>query len=139
MISLSLILRTATRLNMPLLLVFSVYLLLRGHNEPGGGFIAGLMAASAFALYAVAYGAEKMLQLLRFEPQVIIGVGLLLALASGLPGLLLGQAFLSGMWWSFYIGDLAIKLSTVLIFDIGVYLVVLGVASTIVLVLAEEE
>lgn len=139
MISLSLILRTATRLIMPLLLVVSIYLLLRGHDQPGGGFIAGLMAASAFALYAVAYGAEAMARLLRFEPHAIIGGGLLVALASGIPGMLLGQPFLTGLWWTFYLNELAIKLSTVLVFDIGVYLVVLGVASTIVLVLAEEE
>lgn len=137
-ISLSLVLRTATRLMMPLLLILSVYMLLRGHDKPGGGFIAGLMAASAFALYAVAYGTEAMARLLRFEPHVFIGGGLLIALLGGIPALLIGQPFLTGLWWSFYLGDLAIKLSTVLIFDIGVYLVVLGVASTIVLVLAEE-
>lgn len=139
MISLSLILRTATWLIMPLLLVFSIYLLLRGHDEPGGGFIAGLMAASAFALYAVAYGTVEMARLLRFEPHAIIGGGLLVALASGIPGLLLGRPFLSGLWWPISINELEIKLNTVLVFDIGVYLVVLGVASTIVLVLAEQE
>jgi multicomponent Na+:H+ antiporter subunit B len=139
MISMSLILQTATRLLMPLLLVFSVFLLLRGHNEPGGGFIAGLMAASAFALHAVAFGVPATLQLLRFDPHTIIGGGLLAALASGIPGMLLGEPFMTGLWWTFYIEELAIKLSTVLLFDIGVYLVVLGVTCTIILVLAEEE
>ncbi len=137
-ISLSLVLRTATRLIMPLLLIFSVYMLLRGHDKPGGGFIAGLMAGTAFALYAVAYGTEAMARLLRFEPHAFIGGGLLIALLGGVPALLLGEAFLTGLWWTFYIGDIAVKLSTVLIFDIGVYIVVLGVSSTIVLMLAEE-
>ncbi len=137
-ISMSLVLRTATRLIMPLLLVFSVYMLLRGHDKPGGGFIAGLMAGTAFALYAVAYGTEAMARLLRLDPHTLIGGGLLITLLGGVPALFLGEAFLTGLWWTFYIGEVAVKLSTVLIFDIGVYLVVLGVASTVVLVLAEE-
>jgi multicomponent Na+:H+ antiporter subunit B len=55
----SLILKTTARFLMPFLLLFSVFLFLRGHNEPGGGFTGGLVAAAAFALYSIAFGAEK--------------------------------------------------------------------------------
>ncbi|GAA3542680.1 Na+/H+ antiporter subunit B [Zobellella aerophila] len=137
----SLILQTATRFLVPLLLLFSVFLLLRGHNEPGGGFIAGLVASSAFALHLFAFDAGSTRKLMGVESQLIMGMGLLLALASGMVGMLLhGQPFLSSQWWSLTlpgIGDL--DLSTPLLFDIGVYLVVIGVVSTIVLSLAKAE
>ncbi|MCG8667950.1 MAG: hypothetical protein MI867_00930, partial [Pseudomonadales bacterium] len=65
----SLILRTATLIVLPLQLVFSLFLLLRGHDEPGGGFIGGLVAAGAFALYLYAYGVHALKQLLRVSPK----------------------------------------------------------------------
>ena len=79
------IFRTAARLLMPLLLLFSVFLLLRGHNEPGGGFVGGLVAAAAFALYVIAYGVERARQALLVKPLTLLGAGLLIALASGVP------------------------------------------------------
>jgi multisubunit Na+/H+ antiporter MnhB subunit len=67
-----------------LILVFSVYLLFRGHNAPGGGFSAALVAATAFALFAIAEGPGPVYQALRIEPRVLIAWGLLLAVCSGL-------------------------------------------------------
>ena len=75
------IFRTAARLLMPLLLLFSVFLLLRGHNEPGGGFVGGLVAAAAFALYAIAFGVQRARQALLVKPMTLLGAGLLIALA----------------------------------------------------------
>ena len=135
----SLILGTATRLLMPLLLLFSIFLLLRGHNAPGGGFAGGLVAGAAFVLYAVAANVATTRRALRFEPQNFIGVGLLCALISGLPGLLFGKPFMSGWWGQIKIsGIMDIKLGTPLLFDVGVYLVVLGVTLKIILPLEEE-
>jgi multicomponent Na+:H+ antiporter subunit B len=136
-----LILQTATRFLVPLLLLFSVFLLLRGHNEPGGGFIAGLVASSAFALYLFAFDASSTKKLMGVESQLLMGVGLLLALASGMVGMVFkGQPFLSSQWWTLYVPGIGeLKLSTPLFFDIGVYLVVIGVVSTIVLSLAKVE
>ena len=74
------IFRTAARLLMPLLLVFSVFLLLRGHNQPGGGFVGGLVAAAAFALYAIAFGVHRARQALLVRPLTLLGAGLLIAL-----------------------------------------------------------
>lgn len=135
----SLILRTASRFLMTLLLVFSLFLLMRGHNEPGGGFVGGLVAASAFSLYTLAYGADMARRLLRIEPRQLIGVGLFTAALSGVPALLLGQPFLTGQWGEIHVpGFHTLPIGTPLLFDVGVYLVVLGVTLMIILSLAEE-
>jgi multicomponent Na+:H+ antiporter subunit B len=133
----SLILRTASRYLMVLLVLFSVFILLRGHNEPGGGFVGGLLIAGAFALYALAYEAKAARRLLRFDPRTIIGVGLVTAAGSGLAAMWHGQPFLTGLWLPYPIPVLG-KLGTVLFFDLGVYLVVLGTTLLVLLTLEEE-
>jgi multicomponent Na+:H+ antiporter subunit B len=134
----SLILLTTARLLMPLLLLFSVFLLLRGHNEPGGGFAGGLVAAAAFILLAISRDPATARQALRIQPQALIGAGLLIAVGSGLVGLLVGDPLLTGQWWTLDLPGISFDLGTPLIFDIGVYLVVLGATLTMVLTLAEE-
>jgi multicomponent Na+:H+ antiporter subunit B len=135
----SLILRTATRYLLPLLLLFSIFLLLRGHNEPGGGFVAGLVAAAAFALYSLAADVGAARRALQFDPHSLIGVGLLLALIMGVWPLLIGQSFLTGQWISLYLPGIGeFELGSSLFFDIGVFLVVLGVTLMIIFSLEEE-
>jgi multicomponent Na+:H+ antiporter subunit B len=133
----SLILRVTTRLLFPLTLIFSVFLLLRGHNEPGGGFVGGLTAASAFALVLASHGLEKARQLLRVDPLAFVGAGLGVALLSGVPPLFDGGAFLTGHWLEAKIPVIG-HLGTPFVFDVGVYLAVLGVVVAIVFELAEE-
>ena len=133
----SLILRTTTRLLFPLTLVFSVFLLLRGHNEPGGGFVGGLAAAAGFALVLASDGLDKARELLRFDPLIFVGVGLALALLSGVPPLFDGGAYLTGQWLEAKVPVVG-HLGTPFVFDLGVYLAVLGVVVTIVFELAEE-
>lgn len=136
----SLILRTATRYMFPPLLVFSIYLLLRGHHYPGGGFVGGLTAGSAFALYALAFDVAAARKLLRFDPRDITTTGLAVALISGIPSLFSGNEFLTGTWWKIPVRTgVAFDLGTPVVFDIGVYLVVLGVLLSLVFVLGEEE
>jgi multisubunit Na+/H+ antiporter MnhB subunit len=135
----SLILRASTRLLVSLILVFSVYLLIRGHHAPGGGFSGALVAGTAFALYAIAEGAASVRRALRLDPRSLIVTGMLLALASGLTGLALGRPFLTGFWWTLSLGhDYEIALGTPLFFDIGVYLIVLGTILTLILALEES-
>ena len=135
----SLILQTATRFLVTLLLLFSIFLLLRGHNEPGGGFVGGLMAAAAFVLYALAFDPAAARRAIRFEPHTVIGVRLLLAVCSGFVPLLSGKPFLSGQWASLTLTrTTTLELGTPMFFDIGVYLAVLGVTVMIILTLAEE-
>ena len=127
------IFRTAARLLMPLLLLFSVFLLFRGHNQPGGGFVGGLIAAAAFALYAIAFGVQRARQALLVRPMTLLGAGLLIALVSGLPSVLRGQPFLTALWLS---GPVAV--GTPALFDVGVFLVVAGVVLMMIFSLAEE-
>ncbi|EAZ99118.1 Na+/H+ antiporter subunit B [Marinobacter sp. ELB17] len=136
----TLILHTAALFIMPLQLMFSLFLLLRGHDEPGGGFIGGLVAASAFVLYAFAFGATATRHILRVDPRDLLSAGLLFALASTIPAFLAGQPMLTAHWWELPLpGDTYLKLSTVLIFDIGVYAAVLGTIMTFVINLMESE
>jgi multicomponent Na+:H+ antiporter subunit B len=122
---------------MPLLLLFSVFLLLRGHNQPGGGFVAGLVVASSFVLYAIAFGIEAGRRALLVRPGTLLGVGPLVALSSGLPALLTGRPFLTAHWIEVPVGTTAVALGTPLVFDVGVFLAVIGVVLTIVFTLAE--
>ncbi|MEM6482489.1 MAG: Na+/H+ antiporter subunit B [Pseudomonadota bacterium] len=136
----SVILRVGTRYLAGLLLIFSVYLLLRGHNEPGGGFIGGLTGATGFVIYAIACGTADARAALRLPPQTIAIVGLGIALAAGLAAALFGDALFTGQWL-FFGGDedeKGLPLSTVLVFDIGVYLVVFGAVLTLVFTMEEE-
>ena len=118
----SLILRTTGRLILPLALMFSVYVLLRGHNEPGGGFIGGLIAAAGIAAHALPRGASALVSVTRVRPIPLIGIGLALGLGAGLPALFLGAPYLTQQWAS--PGGIAV--GTTLVFDIGVYLTVVG-------------
>lgn len=126
----SLILRAATRVLMPLLLLFALFMLLRGHNEPGGGFVAGLVVAAAFALQAFAFGVPAARRGLRVEPEKLLGAGLLVALCTGLSAVAAGQPFLSSMWWGGF--------GSPFVFDFGVFLVVIGVVLTMTFTLAED-
>lgn len=134
----SLILRAAVRILLPLLLLFSLFLLLRGHNAPGGGFVGGLVAAAGFALYALAHGAGTARRKLHIEPHTIIAAGLATAVASGCLALFAGLPFMTGLWYGEGLPVVG-KVGTPFLFDTGVYLVVMGMALLIVFSLMEEE
>jgi len=135
----SLILETWTRLLKPMMLLFSVFLLLRGHNEPGGGFVGGLVAATAITLHALAFGLPAARRALRFHPLSVVSTGLLVALASGLVAGFVGMPFMTGLWGTVYLPLLGeFKLGTPLVFDIGVYLLVLGMTLALVFAMMER-
>lgn len=117
-----------------LLLIFAVYLLLRGHHEPGGGFAAALVAGTAFALFAITEGPDRLRQAIRIPPEIIFAAGLALGAGAGLPALFMAKPYLTGIWWSSGTFDLG----TPLIFDIGVFLAVLGAILSILLALEEN-
>ena len=124
---------------MGLMLLFSMFLLWRGHNEPGGGFIGGLVAAAGLVVYGLSDGAKSMRMILRVDPRIIALSGLLIAVLAGLLPLLGGADFLTGLW--LFIGatatDKGLALGTPLLFDIGVYLTVVG--GVVGMVIAIEE
>ncbi len=133
----TLILNTAARLLLPLQLLFSLFLLLRGHDEPGGGFIAGLVAAGGFALYLFARGRRALSEMLKVSPRDLVAMGLLLGVLATLPAWWVDEPFFTAQWWTIPIIDF--KASTPLIFDIGVYLVVVGSVLTAITALVKTD
>jgi len=109
-----------------LLAVMSVVVLLRGHNEIGGGFVGGLTAALAFAIVALTHGVDRARATLRFHPLTLAGGGLLLAVASGLPGLLVYGDYLRHIWVELTVFGVHVRQGTTLLFDLGVSLAVVG-------------
>lgn len=133
----TLILRTASNYLLPVLLVFSIFILLRGHYLPGGGFVGGLIAAIAFVLHAFANGLDNTKGLLRFHPGFLMPFGLGLALISGMAPVLVGEAFMTGLWFPEPFPVIG-NVGSALFFDIGVYLVVIGVTLTIIFTISES-
>lgn len=135
----SMILRTANGIIFPLTLVFALYMALKGHNAPGGGFIGGLIAAVAFVLYRMSHGQEAMARLMPVHPRVIVASGLALATLTGIVPLLFGKPLLRSIapYIDFGIGD-KVHLPSALWFDLGVLLVVVGVSVGMIVRLGEE-
>lgn len=133
----TLFLRSAARYLLPLLLLFSVFLLSRGHDEPGGGFAGGLVASAAYALYAIAHGVPTARRSLPWNPGVLIGLGLLLACASGLVAIFAGLPFLTALWAAAP-APIRGEVGTPLLFDVGVYTTVVGAVLLLFFSLMED-
>ncbi|MFB4167397.1 Na(+)/H(+) antiporter subunit B [Virgibacillus sp. JSM 102003] len=134
-----LILRTTTSLIVFILLGFSIYLLLVGHNAPGGGFVGGLMTASAIVLMYMSYGSEALEKILPVNYRMLIPSGLLLAVGTGVGSFIFNESFLSHTYGYFHFPIFGkIELATAMLFDIGVYVTVLGVTITIILSIAND-
>ncbi|WP_131783207.1 Na+/H+ antiporter subunit B [Legionella gresilensis] len=131
----SLILRTASKFLLPVTLLFSIWVLFRGHNAPGGGFIAGLIAASGFALYLVAHGVKALRGLIKIRLFLFLSLGFTFFLVSGLMALVKNKTFLTGIWID--IKFIPVQFGSPILFDIGVYLVVLS--SVLITMVALEE
>lgn len=131
------ILRTASNYLLPLLLLFSVFVLLRGHYLPGGGFIGGLVASIAFVLHAFAHGLKKTKFLIRIHPGFLIPLGLAVALISGILPIFFDAPFLTGLWFEEPVPVIGL-IGSALFFDTGVFLVVVGVALTIIFTISES-
>jgi multicomponent Na+:H+ antiporter subunit B len=135
----TLIFRTLCPLIVTIMLVFSVYICLRGHNEPGGGFVGGLIAAAAMAVLGMSAGPDYVRQALRFDPMSFAGFGVLLAGCSGLLSALAGNPFMTSIWLYVDIGRSTIPFSTPMFFDIGVYFVVFGSITAVALAIERDE
>ena len=121
------LLGTVSQSLLPLALLVSVFIFLRGHNEPGGGFIAGLVTAVALILLYIARGVDWTQQRMSFQYQPIAVVGVAIAALTGLGSWAFGHNFLTSAFGHFsipYIGE--IELATAMLFDLGVYLTVVG-------------
>ncbi|MFZ0490223.1 MAG: Na+/H+ antiporter subunit B [Salegentibacter sp.] len=132
------ILKTASDYLLPVLLVFSVFILLRGHYLPGGGFVGGLIASIAFVLHSFANGLKNTKDLIKIHPGFLMPTGLAMAFLSGLsPVVFKGNPFMTHIWMHDPLPVLG-KISTAMTFDMGVYLVVVGVTLTIIFTISES-
>ena len=123
----SLLLRTMVRILMPLILLFSLFVFARGHHEPGGGFVGGLVAASGLVLWIVSEGATTAQSRLWIKPSTIVAFGLSLAALAAILPVFFEHAVMTSMWWPLPLpGGGHFDLGTTTIFDLGVYLVVMG-------------
>ncbi|GAA4229687.1 Na+/H+ antiporter subunit A [Actinomadura meridiana] len=128
----SVVLEATARLLGPTILLFSIYLLVAGHGRPGGGFVGGLVAGMAFVLRYLPGGRRELATALPVRPSILLGGGLGLAIATGAAGWRSGGQFLEGDVLHAtppVIGE--VHVPTSLVFDVGVYLVVLGLVVTI--------
>jgi len=135
----SLILETCVHTLFHTALLFSVFLLFAGHNAPGGGFVGGLVAGAAFVLRYVEGGSGEVQDAAPVPGTVLMGVGLTVAVATGAAALLGGGDFLSSGKLELDVPLLGtVKTTSALAFDIGVYLVVLGLVVVILTTLGAE-
>lgn len=133
------VLAVADRWLFRVILVVSLYFTLRGHNAPGGGFIGGLIASAAFMLHFLA-GGQRFDRLSGvMSPETVIGIGLATSIVTAVAPLFVGGVLLESHIWQFdvaLIGD--VKLVSSLFFDVGVYLVVVGVVLAVLVSLGIE-
>ncbi len=135
----SVIADTGSRTIVPTIVAVSVFMLIVGHDAPGGGFIGGLLAGAALLVVFLAGGDDSVRRLLPIRPRLLIGAGILIAVATAVLGLVFGSAFLDAGkltldLWLF--GE--ISAGSALVFDIGVYLVVVGLVATVLLELGRS-
>lgn len=132
----SAILKTASSYLLPILLLFSIFILLRGHYHPGGGFVGGLISAIAFVLHSFTHGTDATLKLLRIHPGTLIPVGLGLAALSMFAPMFTGQPVMTGLWFEEPFPVVGM-IGSALFFDLGVYFVVVGVVLTILFTISQ--
>jgi len=129
-------LRLLDRVLTPVLLLLALIFLFAGHNTPGGGFIAGLIVAAAFELQILSRGDRFVRETIGGYLQPLMGLGLLMAAGAATLGLLQG-GFFKGVWWEGHVGALTVELGSPMLFDIGVFCVVLSVVTSYLLGLSD--
>lgn len=137
--STTIIAEVITRWAFPVVFLFAMYLLLAGHNNPGGGFIAGVMTAAALVLEYVVFGMREVQRVTESNYLGLVALGLTLALGTGLGSLVLGWGFLKSGILHLHLplfGD--IEIVSAFVFDVGVFCIVVGVTLTIISLLGRE-
>lgn len=136
----NIILETAINLLLFFIVLFSVYIFTAGHYYPGGGFIGGLMTAGAIVLLLITYDIKTVQQILPVNYRIITAIGLLFAIGTSAGALFFNVPFLTHVFTHVelpILGDLSLHTAT--LFDLGVYLVVVGVTMTIILTIGEDD
>lgn len=139
-ISPSPLLDTGSRTMVPTLIVVSLFLLVVGHDIPGGGFVGGLLAGAALLVVFLSGGTGAVRSLLPVGPSTLLGLGIAVAIGTAVGGMFLGEAFLDAGKLSLDLGWFGkISAGSTLVFDVGVYLVVVGLVSTVLMRLGQPE
>ena len=134
------ILQTAAKVLVFIILTFSIYVLFAGHNQPGGGFVGGLATASAFVLLYIAFDAETVREILPIDYKLLGALGILIAVLTGTASLLADVPFLTHGATEMHLPLLGnTKVGSALIFDVGVYFAVIGTTMTIITNISEDE
>nr|WP_232243108.1 Na+/H+ antiporter subunit A [Paenibacillus sp. GSMTC-2017] len=134
------ILQTVAKIAIVIILCFSLYLLYMGHHNPGGGFIGALMASSALLLMAMSFGMESVHRLIPINFRALTAVGIAIALLTGMGSFVFDAPFLSHAFDYFQIPLLGeLELATATLFDLGVYLTVIGVTMTIIFTIGRDQ
>ncbi|MBT8212664.1 MAG: hypothetical protein KJN71_05930 [Acidimicrobiia bacterium] len=136
------LIETGSRTMVPTLVVVSLFLLVVGHDSPGGGFVGGLLAGSALLVVFVAAGRPAVEAILPVRSDTILGLGLATAVFTALGGMVFGSALLDAGKLTLDLGWLGkLSVGSSLLFDVGVYLIVVGLVATVILRLggAEQE
>lgn len=134
------ILQTTTKIVTFIIILFSFHLFFTGHYNPGGGFVGGLMTSGAIVLLLLAYDIKTVSKSLPFDFKIMIGIGLLFAVSTGAGSMIFNVPFLTHVFGDIYIpilGETALHTAT--LFDLGVYLVVVGATMTIIQTIGESE
>jgi monovalent cation:proton antiporter len=134
------LLQTATKVIVFIILTFSIYVLFAGHHNPGGGFVGGLVTASAIVLLYIAFDAQTVRDILPIDFKLLGAFGIIIAVLTGSASLLFGMPFLTQSMTHVHLpifGD--VELASALLFDIGVYFAVVGTAMTIITSISEDE
>lgn len=134
-----LILHTATKVLVFIIFTFSIYVLVAGHHNPGGGFVGGLVTASAIVLLYLAFDAQTISEILPIDFKLLGAAGIIIAVGTGTMSLLSGDAFLTQVHDTItlpIVGET--ELASALLFDIGVYLAVVGTTMTIIKSISED-
>ena len=134
----TLTLRVTARFLTPVVVVLAAFFMVRGHDDPGGGFIAGLVLGAGVVLRWLAFGTNGIGRLLPLPPRVLLALGSGLAIVSGVTPLLFGDPLLSGTVVRVSVAGLELKAATSLVFDLGVLSIVLGMVGTFVVTLGQE-
>lgn len=133
----TIILQGAIKVLIPIFFVYSLYLLFRGHDRPGGGFIGALVISIGLIFHMIAFGVYETQRIYRIDTTKLASIGLLVAFIGATLALFLGKDFFSALWTNIKIPGIG-TLSSVLLFDIGVYLAVIGAILKIAFTLFKE-
>jgi len=133
-------LHSVTKITTFIILTFSIYLFFAGHNNPGGGFIGGLMTASALLLMYLSFDMKTIKKALPFNFTHMIAIGLLISIFTGFAGILAGYPFLTQFDRYVEVPVLGqFHLTSAVPFDLGIYLVVVGISLQMILTIAEDD